>query len=92
MAEFVKVLSIKGYFGSRSTPKPSANIRLVNNATPVSASATLDATLLFVGGSDGAVHVLNAVAGGDTQQIPFPTDLCNNVSFTCTPDLIAVRP
>lgn len=70
----------------------TSSIPLVNNATPVSASATLDATLLFVGGSDGAVHVLNAVAGGDTQQIPFPTDLCNNVSFTCTPDLIAVRP
>ncbi len=70
----------------------TSSIPLVNNATPVSASASLGANLLFVGGSDGAVHVLNTVAGGDTQQIPFPTDLCNNVSFTCTPDLIAVRP
>jgi len=40
--------------------------------------------------------VIDTIAGGDLQQVTFlpPSDnLCgNNVSFTCAPDLVAVKP
>jgi hypothetical protein len=45
------------------------------------------------------VHVLDTQSGSDIQQISFPPDastlqggLCTGVTFTCSPDLIAVRP
>ena len=46
------------------------------------------------------VHLLDTQAGTDIQQIPFPGDtthpqggFCTGVmTFTCNPDLIAVRP
>lgn len=75
---------------------PSA-ITLTGNALPLSAALTPDGTLLYVGASDGTVHVVSTVAGGDIQQIPFPPSLCQNsagqpAGITCLPDLIAVRP
>ncbi len=75
---------------------PSA-ISLAGNATPLSATLTPDGTLLYVGASDGAVHVVSTVAGGDIKQIPFPQGLCQNsvgqpFSPNCKPDLIAVKP
>ena len=75
---------------------PSA-ISLAGNATPLSATLTPDGTLLYVGASDGAVHVVSTVAGGDVKQIPFPQGLCQNsvgqpFSANCKPDLIAVKP
>jgi hypothetical protein len=72
-------------------------ISLVGNPQPLRASLTPDGTLLFVGASDGAVHVVSTVAGGDTRQISFPQSLCQNsigqpFPITCLPDLIAVKP
>ena len=72
-------------------------IPLVGNPTPLSASLTPDGTLLFVGASDGLLHIVSTVAGGDTQQISFPQGLCQNsvgrpFPITCNPDLVAVKP
>jgi hypothetical protein len=75
----------------------SSAISLVGNPMPLSASLTPDGNLLYVGASDATVHVINTVAGGDTQQIAFPQGLCQNsvgqpFSITCNPDLVAVKP
>jgi len=75
----------------------SSAISLVGNPMPLSASLTPDGNLLYVGASDATVHVVNTVAGGDTQQIAFPQGLCQNsvgqpFSITCNPDLVAVKP
>jgi hypothetical protein len=75
----------------------SSAISLSGNAIPLSATLTLDGTLLYVGGSDGTVHVVSTVAGGDIKQIPLPQGLCQNSAGlpfpgTCLPDLIAVKP
>jgi hypothetical protein len=75
---------------------PSA-ITLTGNATPLTAALTPDGTLLYVGASDGTVHVVSTVAGGDIQQISFPPSLCQNsagqpAGIKCLPDLIAVKP
>jgi hypothetical protein len=75
----------------------SSAISLVGNPAPLSASLTPDGNLLYVGASDGTVHVVSTVAGGDTQQITFPQGLCENsigqpFSITCNPDLVAVKP
>jgi len=70
---------------------------LVGNPQPLSAALTADGTLLYVGASDGTVHVVSTVAGGDIKQIPFPQGLCQNSAglpfpITCNPDLVAVKP
>jgi hypothetical protein len=71
----------------------SSAIALAANATPTQASLTIDGTLLYVTASDGLVHVIDTVAGDDIQQITFPENFCGGgVTFTCKPDLIAVRP
>ena len=64
-----------------ATATPSA-INLANGAQGLSASATLDGTKLYVGGSDNNVHRIDTAAGTDAQQI--------SVSFT--PNLVAVKP
>lgn len=76
----------------------STAISLTGNATPLTAALTPDGTLLYVGASDGTLHIVDIVAGGDIQQISFsPTSLCQNsvgqpAAVTCYPDLVAVRP
>ena len=60
---------------------PSA-IALANGAQPLNAGVTLDSALLYVGGSDSAVHVINAATGSDIAQVP----------VSLTPNLLAVRP
>ena len=60
------------------TQTPSL-ISLSNSATPLSVTVSPDSTLLFVGASDGTVHVIDAASGQDTQQVTFifPTNaLC----------------
>lgn len=68
-----------GVTTSSSTP---FTIPLANGATPLTGGATLDATKLYVGGSDNNVHRIDVASGTDAQQI--------SVSFT--PNLVAVRP
>jgi DNA-binding beta-propeller fold protein YncE len=75
----------------------SSAISLTGNPTPLSAALTPDGTLLYVGASDGMVHVVSTLAGGDIQEIPFPQGLCQNSAglpfpITCNPDLLAVKP
>ena len=72
-------------------------IALSGNPMPLNAALTADGTLLYVGASDGTVHVVNTVAGGDILQIPFPEGLCQDSSgrpfpITCNPDLLALKP
>ena len=75
----------------------TAAISLAGNPIPLSATLTPDGTLLYAGASDGAVHVVSTVAGGDIQQVTFPQSLCQNAvgqpfPITCNPDLVAVKP
>jgi len=78
--------------------RASSAISLTGNAIPLQAALTPDGTVLYVGASDGAVHAVSTVAGGDFQQIPFPLGLCQNsagqpfLGATCNPDLIAITP
>jgi hypothetical protein len=74
-------------------------IPLTGNPVPLDASLTSDGTLLYVGTSDGSVHVVSTVSGGDLNQITFTNNnatnkgsLCNNIPQFCNPDLVAVQP
>ena len=77
----------------------SSAIPLAGDAIPIQASLTADGTRLYIAAADGQVHVLDTQNGRDIQQISFPTDattlqagLCVGTTFTCNPDLIAVKP
>ena len=77
----------------------SSAIPLAGDAIPIQGSLNSSGSLLYIAAADGQVHVLNTQTGGDTQQISFPTDvttlqsgLCLGTTFTCNPDLIAVKP
>jgi DNA-binding beta-propeller fold protein YncE len=77
----------------------SSAIPLKGDAVPIQASLTADGNQLYVAAADGQVHLLDTQAGRDIQQIPFPGDttnpqggFCTGVTFTCNPDLIAVKP
>jgi WD40 repeat protein len=77
----------------------SSAIPMSGDAIPVRASLTPDGTRLYVAATDGQVHILDTQNGSDIQQLSFPTDattllsgLCSGVTFTCNPDLIAIKP
>ncbi|MFZ0800927.1 MAG: hypothetical protein WBQ09_18420 [Terriglobales bacterium] len=76
----------------------SSAIPLVGNGLPLRASLTPDGTQLYVGSSDGTLHVLQTDVGADVQQITFPQGLCQTTAgkpfpgVTCNPDLVAVKP
>jgi len=75
----------------------STALSLAGNATPLQAALSSDGTLLYVGASDGMVHVVDTRAGGDIQQVSFPQGLCQNSAgqpfpVPCKPNLIAVKP
>jgi hypothetical protein len=76
---------------------PSA-IPLVGTGFPLHASLTPDGSQLYVGSSDGTLHVVQTNIGADIQQISFPQGLCQNSAgqpfpgVTCNPDLVAVQP
>jgi hypothetical protein len=74
----------------------SSAIPLNGGATPLAAALTPDAGSLYVGASDGQVHVVNTGVGVDIQQITFPDNFCrdsvgNSLPTPCPPDIIAVR-
>ena len=69
------------------------------NATPLAADLTSDGNTLYVGASDGQIHVIDTPTGTDLKQISFPATatnpqggFCTGVTFTCEPDLVAVKP
>jgi len=77
----------------------SSAIPMFGDAIPVRASLTPDGTRLYIAATDGQVHILDTQNGSDIQQLSFPTDvttllsgLCSGVTFTCNPDLIAIKP
>lgn len=77
----------------------SSAIPLLGDVIPIQASLTPDGSRLYIAAADGQVHILDTQTGGDVQQISFITDattlqagLCGGVTFTCNPDLIAVKP
>jgi hypothetical protein len=84
----------------------TAGIPLANNittgqsVTPVTASITVDGTLIYVAGSDGNLHEVSTTAGTDLMQITFPNlpdvtnPFCSNGASTiaCTLDFVAVKP
>jgi len=84
---------------NRQTP---SDITLAGNAIPLSASISPSGDLLFVGASDGAVHVIDTTTQLDTQQVTFPfpeSSLCvgpgnpaTQPPVTCNPDLVVVKP
>ena len=57
-------------------------VTLATGAAALTGGSTLDSKMVYVGGSDNAVHRIDTTAGTDAQQI--------GVSFT--PDLVAVKP
>jgi len=66
----------------------SSDIALVGSATPLSASLSPSGDLLFVGGDDQQVHVINTATQLDTDQVPltFPqnSSLCVGPGFPPT--------
>jgi len=76
----------------------SSAIPLAGNGTPLRASLTPDGTHLYVGSSDGTLHVIETDTGADVQQITFPQGLCQDsagqrfLGVTCNPDFVAVKP
>jgi hypothetical protein len=76
----------------------STAIPLLGTGFPLRASLTPDGTQLYVGSSDGTLHLLQTDIGADIQQINFPQSLCQNTAgqpfpgVTCNPDLVAVKP
>ena len=61
------------------TTQTSSLISLAGNATPLTAALSHAGDLLFVGATDGQVHVIDTTSGVDTQQVAFAfpqTSLC----------------
>jgi hypothetical protein len=71
-------------------------IQLANNAIPFQGGLTTDGKRMYVAASDGNIHVLDTPTGADITQITLPEPLCTSAdglhSYTCKPNLIAVRP
>lgn len=83
-----------------NTNSLSGSIPLVGNAIPISASFTVDGTLVYVATNDGTVHEVNTLSGTDVQQISFPNlpnvnnPFCayGSTTIPCTLDLLSVKP
>jgi trimeric autotransporter adhesin len=59
-------------------------VGLVNNATPLAAGLSPDGNALYVGASDGEIHVVDTPTGIDIQQISLPTTVANPLGEFCT--------
>jgi len=74
-----------------------SSLALVGNPNPLAAALAPDAQTLYVSASDGKVHFVNTVSGGDLYQVDVPSSsLCTvstgGIQPTCLPDLLVVRP
>ena len=76
--------------------KITTAIQLANNAIPLQGALTTDGKKLYVAGSDGAIHVLDTPTTADTAQITLPEPLCTSAdgthTYTCKPNLVAIKP
>ncbi len=62
----------------------AGGIPLLNNATPISASMTVDDGTILVAGSDNMLHIISTSLGGnDLDQVSFP-NLPNALNAFCT--------
>jgi trimeric autotransporter adhesin len=59
-------------------------IGLVNNATPLAAGLSPDGSALYVGASDGEIHMVDTTMGIDIQQISLPITVANPLGEFCT--------
>jgi len=80
-------------FNTNST----VGIPLINNATPVAADAAVDASIIYVAGSDGLLHEVNTQLFLDQYQTTFSPlpNAANSFCYTgtnCAPNLVAVKP
>jgi hypothetical protein len=78
------------------TQLPST-LSLVGSPNPLAAALAPDGQTLYVSASDGKVHFINTVSGGDAQQVDVPSSsLCSITTGgqqpNCLPDLLAVKP
>ena len=65
----------------------------VSGASTFTGGALSDSTKLYVGGSDGAVHVIDTATGLQSATIPITFNGSTSCAgTTCHPDLVAVRP
>jgi hypothetical protein len=78
-----------------------SGIQMLNNATPVSADITPDASTILIAGSDGMIHQVSTAAGGaDMVQIQFtnlpnfsnPFCTINPTAGPCALNFVAARP
>ena len=85
-------------FDTQST----STIQLAGNSVPIQASLSTDGNKLYVIARDlttkvNSVHVLDTTINADVNQIVVAEGLCHartsvSQTFTCQPDLVAVRP
>jgi hypothetical protein len=79
---------------------PLANSSTGQSVSPVAGSMSVDRTLIYVAGTDGALHQIDTVSGADLLQIPFPPasglstePFCpTNGPDGCIFNLVAVKP
>src|SRR5437899_1284072 len=62
---------------------PSA-FGLLNNATPLALGLSPDGSNLYVGASDGEIHVIDTQTNTDLSQISLPTTVANPLGEFCT--------
>jgi hypothetical protein len=75
----------------------TSGIPLVNNATPIAASMSVDGTLIYVAASDGLLHEVNTQLALDRMDVYFSPLANSSNSFCstgtdCTLNLVAVKP
>ncbi|MGO9864890.1 MAG: hypothetical protein ACLPLR_14855 [Terriglobales bacterium] len=93
----------------------TSSIPLANSANPLSASASTDGSQVFIAACDqydpnvqppnppvcalGSIHIVNTVAQGDYQQVPYVNNnnrnMCTNQGNPvpqCLPNLVAIQP
>lgn len=75
----------------------TSSLALNGNAAPLAASLSSTGQSLYVTTTDGTLHVVNLVSGGDVQQLDLPSSkMCQLTTGgsvnSCLPDLLAVKP
>jgi hypothetical protein len=92
------VTSDQGILDYNLSSQSLTAIPLSNNAAPVDADMTVDGTLIYVAGTDGVLHYVNTQLMADqpnpvtfTQLPNSSNDFCT-LSYSCSLDLVAVKP
>ena len=81
ISDLPKILAFNIQTGTVESPSP-----LTDGVTALQGALTTDGALLFVGTSDGTVHVLDTVAHTDVRQTSVA--LCKGGGVTCRPNLL----